>query len=75
MLRGPDPQRDVGYLLGHRGLHHRLEISGQPGRIGHDVDGAQQRGGDLAQLIDIPVGPHAAAVAAENPHAQLNRGG
>ena len=47
-LRRPDPQRDVGHLLGHRGLHHRLEVGGQPVRVGHDVDGIQQRGGDLA---------------------------
>ena len=53
----------------------RREVGGQAGRVGHDVDGAEQRGGDRAQLADLPVGADAAAVAAEDALAQAERGG
>ncbi len=40
---------------------HRPEVRLQVLRLGDDVDGAEQRVGDLAQLLDLPVGADAAA--------------
>jgi hypothetical protein len=57
----------------HRAAHHLLEVGRQAGRVRHDVDGAKQRGGYLAQLADLPVGSDAAAVAPEVSLAQADR--
>jgi hypothetical protein len=45
--------------------HHRLEVGWEVVRLRHDVDGAEQRRGDPAQLGDAPVDPDAPTVALE----------
>jgi hypothetical protein len=72
-LRGPEPQRDVGDLLAHGGRHHGPEVGFEAGRVGDDVDGTEQSRRDRAQLVDDPVGAHAAAVAGELPDAGPKR--
>ena len=55
----------VRHGLLHRRAHDRAEVGGEVGRIGDDVDRAQQRRRDRAQLVHPPVGADAAAVAGE----------
>ena len=64
-LRRPDPELGVGDAARHRGAHHLLELRLHLRRARDDVDGAEQRLGDPADLLDLPVGAGAAAVALE----------
>ena len=66
-LRRPDAQLGVGDALGHRLVDQRLEVRRDVRRVADQVDGAQQRGRDLAQLGDLPAGADAARVALEVP--------
>ena len=68
--RRPEPQREVGHVLRHRGAGQRAEVGGEVGGLGDDVDRAQQRRRDRAQLVDPPVGADAAAVAGERRRRQ-----
>ena len=60
--------------LAHRAVDHAPEVGGDPVRVGDDVDRAEQRRGDPAQLADHPVGADTAAVALELPSHVGQRG-
>ena len=64
-LRRPHPQLGVGDPAAHRVAHQLGEDRGHLLRLGDDVDGAEQRLRDPADLRDLPVDPDAAAVALE----------
>jgi hypothetical protein len=71
-LRRPQAQPQVGHVPGHRRPGQCPEVGGQVFGPGDDVDRAEQRGRDGAQLVDPPVGADAAAVAGERTDAALH---
>jgi len=63
--RGEDLQQHGADLLRHPPLDDGLELGAHLRGVGNDVGGPEQRVRDRLELVAVPVGPHAAAVALE----------
>src|SRR5262249_57295635 len=74
MPRGPDSQHDAADGFAHRALDHRAEVVFQGGGLRNDVERAEEGRGDVPQLLDVPLGADAPAVAFEAAGACLEGG-